>query len=235
MATRQAYAAAALILFGACEQKKQAQAVAVTPPRLIDARVLTSLPVSTHAAIASAPRDQWPCAFDVTEHQGINETGHCVFSYGKRTACRMPAELLAQGVWGCPDSFVRTDSDGMVRDRSFTYDKQDRLISYSGFMNYTFEWDGDRLVSTTSENVDGPHTVTYVDDNDRVLGLEKGELTEELTFEQGRLVQLDEYLYGRIADTAHLQWSGDKPSTINVEVKGPIVGTVQRTFAYACP
>ena len=147
----------------------------------------------------------------------------------------MPAELLAQGVWGCPDRFVRTDSDGMVRDRSFSYDKQNRLISYSGFMNYTFEWDGDRLVSTTSENVDGPHTVTYVDDGARVLGLEKGELIEELTFEQGALVQLDEYLYGRLADTAHLHWQDGKPTTINVEVKGPVRGSVQRTFAYACP
>jgi len=184
--------------------------------------------------MTSAPREQWPCAFDVVEHQGINETGHCVFTYGKRTTCRMPAELLAQGVWGCPDKFVRTDSDGMVRDRTFTYDKDNRLVDYSGFMHYTFAWEGDRLVSTTSENVDGPHTVTYVDDGDHVLGLEKGELAEQLTFEQGRLVQLEEYLYARLADVAHVHWQDGKPTTINVEVKGPVVGSVQRTFTYDC-
>lgn len=236
MATREAYAAAAaaLILLGACKQRERAKPVEVVPPRPIDARVLTNLPPSTHAAITSAPREQWPCAFDVIEHQGINETGHCVFTYGKRTACRMPAELLAQGVWGCPDRFVRTDSDGMVRDRTFTYDSENRLVDYSGFMHYTFAWDGDRLVSTTSENVDGPHTVTYVDDGDHVLGLEKGELVEELTLQQGRLVQIEEYLYGRIADIGHVHWDGDKPSHINIEVKGPVVGSVQRTFAYDC-
>lgn len=236
MATREAYAAAAaaLILLG-CDKRERAKAVEVAPPRPIDARSLAELPASTHAAIASAPRDEWPCAFDVAEHQAnFNETGHCVFSYGKRTACRMPAELLGQGVWGCPDQFVRTDSDGMVRSRTFTYDDQNRLVDYSGQMHYTFKWDGDWLASTTSENVDGPHTITYVDDGDRVLGLEKGELVSEMRFQQGRLVKLDEYLYGHLAASARLVWQGARPLSIDVDVQSPMAGSVQRSFSYEC-
>lgn len=146
----------------------------------------------------------------------------------------MPVELVAQGIWGCPDKFVRTDSDGMVRDRHFKYDKDGRLVDYSGFMHWTYAWEGDRLLSTTTENVDGPHTVTYVDDGDRVISLEKGERTQEMRLEQGKVVQLDEYLYGRLADTARVQWQGDRPLRVDVQVHGPVRGSVQRTFRYDC-
>jgi hypothetical protein len=185
--------------------------------------------------MTSAPRDEWPCEFEVREHQGdFHAYGHSVFTYGSRTTCRVPTELLAQGIWGCPDKFVRTDGDGMVRDRTFTYDEQNRLIEYKGHTNYKFTWDGDRLASTTNDNFDGSHTMTYVDDGDRVLALEDGKLVEALTLQQGRLVQVDDYLGGAHAATGHLRWQGKRPMSIDVESEIPMPGSVERIFSYAC-
>ena len=88
--------------------------------------------------------------------------------------------------------------------------------------------------ASTDDNFDGSHTMTYVDDGDRVLALENGELVEALTFQQGRLAQDDAYLYGAHAAIGRLQWKDTRPVRIDVEIESPLGGSVERVFSYDC-
>ena len=225
--------AAIALALGACKDRPRPEAVPVAPPP--DARPLSELPASHRASIAMSGRDRWPCAFGVHESQGIQAQGRSVYSFGKRTACHLPWSLVAQGVWGCPESFQRTDTDGMVRDRRFEYDARGHLLVFEGHTTTRFTWDGDRLVSTTREQFGQQDVATYVDRGDEVVGVDKsGKPQEVLAFSGGQLARIDEYVYGTLGASATIEWRDGRPASVSVDVKGPVAGSVHRDYQYDC-
>lgn len=191
-----------------------------------------SLPPSARAGMSSPPREQWACAFEVDENQGIVEHGRAVFDYGDRVSCRVPRSIVIHGVHGCPKSYERKDSDGLVRTRSFEYDAEGRMIAFYGNVTEKYAWDGDRLVSTTREQFGESEVATYRDDGERIAAIDaKGAEKQRLVLADDKLVELTESLYA----TAHVTWEGGRPSLIDVDVHGPIAGHVRRKLFYECP
>ena len=222
---------AAVIALVACKESGPASQKVVPQP-LVDARALQDLPPSSRASIVMTGRDRWPCAFTVNENQGIRADGRSVYSYGERTTCHLPLSLIVQGIWGCPESFVRTDSDGMVRSRTFEYDDAGHLLVFEGHTRSRFTWDGDRLVATTREQFGMADAASYVDRGAEVVAVNAGKPQEVLRFEGDRLVQLDEYVYGRLGAEASITWVDGRPRYINVSARGPVAGSVSRSFIY---
>jgi hypothetical protein len=226
-------ALAAFAALAACSKSESPKAV---PQPSIDARRLQDYPPSARASIVMTGRDRWPCAFRVSEDQGIRADGRSVYAYGERTTCHLPLSLIVQGIWGCPESFVRTDSDGMVRTRTLEYDDTGHLLVFEGHTRSRFTWDGDRLAATTREQFGIADTATYVDRGDEVVAVNAGKPQEVLRFEGDRLVRLDEYVFGRLGAEASVAWVDGRPQSVSVRALGPVAGSVGRTFIYAdCP
>lgn len=226
-------ASIALALLACRDERRRRSSAEPVVPQPADAS-LRELPASARASYVPPPRERWPCALDVDESQGIRVRGRSVFDYA-RTACRMPRALIAQGIWGCPSRFVRTDTDGMVRERTFEYDADGRLLKFdAGNFVQSFTWDGDRLSSVTRTG--DPEPAAYVDQDVRVIAVDpSGRPQEVLVLDGERLAQLDEYLYGSVAAVATIEWHDERPREVRVDVRGPVLGSVTRQFRYDCP
>ena len=223
----------------ACDKGEPPKPVPIKPPTPqvpADAESHAILPPSSRASIASPPRDQWACGFDVQEDQGIHEIGHALYTLGKRDHCLLPLSLVAQGIWGCPDAYVRTDeSDHMQREHALTYDDHDRVASFLVQVREDFSWDGLRLMSTSRTQFGETETATYRDRGDEVLAIDdKGQTQELLTLVGTQVIRYDEYVYGREAGAATIEWRGGRPQRVEIEVLGPVRGHVTRTFRYDC-
>jgi hypothetical protein len=233
---------AAMLLIGACRANDgpapvpSAVAAAAAPPASPDAN-LHGAPASARAAAPAPPRDTWPCAVDVDEHQGTyGAYGRAVFDYGKRTTCFLPHDLIALGIYGCPETITRRDTDGTVSTKRVVYDHGGHLVSIDGNILITYVWDGDRLGGVARQQwgevdrarfVDDGAAVVAVDDHDRVqevLSLDGG----------GRITRSDEYLYGMIGGAATITWGGRGPQQVGVDIRGPIRGSATRMFVYDC-
>jgi hypothetical protein len=233
--------AVALLVVGCTPEAAPSDAVAVVAEKPVGApastpEALLALPPSSRAAMSSPPREQWACAFEVDENQGIVAHGRAVFRYGDRTSCMLPHSIVASGVYGCPQSFERTDTDGMVRQRAFEYDGQGRLVAFHGNVTMRYAWEGDRLVSVAREQFGEVDLATYRDDGDLIVAVDdKGQNQEVLRVENGRLLALEELLYGRTSGIATITWAGERPTSVRVDVRGPVHGRVERDFQYDCP
>jgi hypothetical protein len=231
----------AVLALVACDKGNAPTPTPVPPAQVkqpADAAGFEVLPASSRAAIASPPRDQWACGFDVDEDQGIVERGHAVYTFGKRSNCQIPLSLIAQGIWGCPESYVRTDeSDGMRREHTITYDDHDRIATFDVQVREDFSWDGMRLISTSRTQWGETDAAMYRDeDARRIIAVDaKGQPQEVLTLEGGRVVGYDEYLYARVGATATIKWNGKRPDRVTVQALGPVKGYVTRVFRYDCP
>jgi hypothetical protein len=234
---------AVVILLASCGNAGDAPAPATAPappavaaaPAPADAASLKGLPASSRASIASPPRDRWACGFKVDEHQGMSARGLAVFRYGKRTSCRIPISLVAQGVWGCPDSYDRTDTDGMVRSRALAYDDHDRIITFDVQVRETFTWDGDRLAETAREQWGASERATYRDRDNEVIAVDDDGREQEVHVLDGsHVTRSEEFASGYRGGVATIDWRNDRPQRVGVDVTGPIKGSVEREFIYGC-
>jgi hypothetical protein len=172
----------------------------------------------------------------VQEDAGIHERGHVVYRLGKRTHCRIPLALVAQGIWGCPESYTRTDeSDGMVREHAVTYDDHDRITNFTVQLSEDYAWDGDRLASTSRTQWGDSDVAIYRDRGAEVVAIDKAKrIQESLAFTGDHVTRYGEYLYGTLQGDATITWSGGTPQRVDVDVIGPIRGSVSRVFTYDC-
>lgn len=153
-------------------------------------------PGSTRAWIASPPRSAWACGFTIDEQRGFAARAIALFRYGDRTSCRLPVTLVARGIWGCPESYTRTDPDGRIRELRLRYDAAGHVVEHDG---EHFVWNADRLVSTQRG--------TFVERDDGAMLVDAaGTPLEAYRLSGDPVTRVDRYVDGKVASWTAPWW-----------------------------
>jgi hypothetical protein len=184
---------------------------------------------ATHpTSYASTPSAQWPCAIE-TRNADTTERFQPTYT---RSSCRVPVQLIARGVWGCPDRIDRT---------TLTYDGSGRLKKLTtGDSVDEFWWAGNKVASIhtpSAMQLRGNETdqIAYRERDDGYELVGGGMLLVE---KDARLVEIRTFVVDPNSPTGatRIEWDGDRPTRV-LDAEN-VIGTTSTsilTFVYECP
>lgn len=204
-----------VLVFGglvACGGQATPAMEAPTPVDPAAAREPLAPSVSSQTVVVSGPRAGWPCGIDVVLTK-VN-LFKVTIEYAGPTWCLLPADVLGEGVIGCPTRMTHTGlNGGGVHETTLRYSSSNHLISVTGRGGTTtYEWEGDTPM--TASNPSARHMASSYHYVEVDGGVEMQRDTPQgpeaeflLRFEDRKLVEIDVPAFER---RTAITWVGER-------------------------